>query len=302
MSFFSLNRKTGALLSILLIVIIWGSASSVTKLSVEKIPPYVFAFLRNTIASVCLLPFYLYRRKNNPQQSAALPFKKMVWMGLTGVTFFYVFFNLALYYTTAAAGALIQGFIPVAIILLAIIFLKEKLKKIQVAGIVLSVIGVTMIGFIGISPDARNSLLGNVLMIFAVLSWGAYTILSKSMQQYDPVYMTSMTTWIGTVCLIPAVVIELWNKPAMPVISAGGWLALLYLGLFSSAICYILYNRVLKILSAVQVGNFMNFDPVVGAVIAVISLHERISLWQIGGAALVLLGVVLTSAKRKTKM
>lgn len=297
MSFFSTKNKTGAIISIALIVVVWGSASSVTKYSVETIPAYCFAFLRNAVASICLLPFFLYQRKKNPQLPMP-PFKKMIWMGLTGITFFYLFFNIALYFTTAAMGALIQGFIPVAIILLAILFLKERIKNWQIVGVLLSVIGVVMIGFTGNFPGARDALLGNTLMICAVMCWGIYTILAKALQQYDSIYLATIATWIGTIGLLPAVIIEGWGRE-LPTITAGGWVAIIYLGLVSSAICYILYNKVVKILPAVQVGNFMNLDPVVGAVIAVLVLHDKVTLIQILGGLLVLGGVVLTSRKSK---
>lgn len=293
-----MNPKLIATISIFLIVIIWGSASSVTKVAVEDIPPYLFAFLRNLVASICLVPFFLVRKKKGFKQPSIPPKSTLFWMALTGVALFYIFFNLGLFYTTASAGALIQGFIPVAIILLAILFLRETLKTKQTIGIILSIIGVVMIGFIGEMPQARNNLLGNVLIIFAVLSWGSYTIISKRMEKYDSVYLTSMTTWIGTALLLPAVAIEYYNDPVIPSISVNGWLAILYLGVFSSAICYVLYNRVMKTLSAVQVGNFMNLDPVFGAVIAVIFLKEEVTPWQIGGAALVLVGVVVTSRSK----
>ncbi len=218
-------------------------------------------------------------------------------MGLTGITLFYLFFNLALYYTTASAGALIQGFIPISIILLSIIFLKERLGRIQIAGVTCSMIGVIMIGFVGEFYGARNALLGNTLMIFAVIAWGFYTIISKSLERYDAVQLTTLSTTIGTLVLIPAVAIELWRTPEFPTISLKAWLAVLYLGIFSSALCYILYNRVLKTLSGVQVGNFMNFDPVIGAVIAIIFLSEKVTVWQIAGGLLVLSGVALTSRK-----
>lgn len=296
MSLFSPGRKTGALFSIILIVTIWGSASAVTKLAVESIPPYVFALLRNIIAAACLLPYYFIRKKNIPS-SQALPWKKVTWMGLTGITFFYLFFNLALYYTTAAAGALIQGFIPVAIILLSILILKEKLKQLQIAGILLSVTGVVLIGFVGTFSGARNAILGNTLMILAVLCWGFYTIISKSLQQYDAVQLTTFSTTIGTIGLLPAAAFQLWQQQQWPTISMNGWLSILYLGVFSSAICYILYNKVLKVLSGVQVGNFMNFDPIVGALIAIIFLGERVTVWQVTGGVLVLIGVVLTSRR-----
>lgn len=299
MPVFSLNRKTRALLSIVFIVTVWGSASAVTKLAVEGITPYVFAFLRNGVAAACLIPYFIYRKKKGLIANQSLPTKKIILMGLTGITFFYLFFNLALYYTTASAGALIQGFIPVSIILLSIIFLKERLRKIQFAGVMLSVIGVVMIGFVGEFYGARNAILGNTLMIFAVLSWGFYTIISKSLEQYDAVQLTTVSTTIGTIGLIPAVAIELWQQPQLPSISFYGWLSVIYLGVLSSAVCYVLYNRVLKILSGVQVGNFMNFDPIAGAIIAIVFLNEKVTAWQISGGIFVLAGVLLTSIKSK---
>jgi len=299
MRILSLNRKTRALLSIILIVTVWGSASAVTKLAVEGITPYVFAFLRNGVAAACLIPYFFYRKKKGLIATRPLPGKRILLMGLTGITFFYLFFNLALFYTTASAGALIQGFIPVSIILLSIIFLKERLKKIQLAGVMLSVTGVVMIGFVGEFFGARNALFGNTLMIFAVLSWGFYTIISKSLEQYDAVVLTTMSTTIGTIGLLPAVAIELWRQPALPSISLTGWISVIYLGVFSSAICYVLYNRVIKVLSGVQVGNFMNFDPIIGAIIAVVFLNEKVTVWQISGGILVLAGVLLTSMRNK---
>jgi drug/metabolite transporter (DMT)-like permease len=287
-----------SIFSILVIVIVWGSASTVTKLAVEDIQPYTFAFLRNLVGSICFVPFYFYLRKRNRQGISGAPVKKLIWLGLTGITFFYLFFNAGIYYTTAAIGALIQGFIPIAIILLAVLFLKERLKLLQAIGILISLGGVIMIGFTGVIGEARNAILGNILIIFAVISWGAYTIISKSMQQYNPVYLAIMSIWIGTIGLILPLIYELCTR-GFPVISTDGWLSIIYLGIFSSTICYILYNRILKILPAVQVGNFMNLDPLCGAIIAIIFLHDRVTVWQVTGTILVLVGVALTTRKRK---
>lgn len=289
------NKQTGALLSMLLIVIIWGSASAVTKVAVDNIPPFLFAFLRKLVAVIILLSIYIYQRKTNPAPIVKPPLRKLVWMGLTGVTLFYLFFNLSLFYTTATAGALIQGFIPASIILLAILILKERLAGLQWVGVLLSVAGVVLIGFVGKDETARNSLLGNALMIVAVLSWGYYTILSKGMSAYDTMYVITISTCIGTALLIPPMIFEFVQHPVIPSIPLKGWLSVIYLGAFSSALCYILYNRVVKVLSGVQVGNLMNLDPVAGATIAVLALGERLTALQIAGGVLILAGVVLTS-------
>ena len=294
------NKRTGALLSILFVVFIWGSASTVTKLGVQEMPPFLFALVRNCIASVLLFLLYFYRRKVNRQQpSPIMPWKKIAWMGLTGITFFSVFFNLALVYTSASTGALIQGFIPVAIVLLAIIFLKEKPDIPHIAGIVFSVIGVILIGFIDISPQG-NSLLGNILMILSVVSWAVYTVVSKSLRDYDPVMVTAFSTAMGTLFLVPVVIFEQWSKP-FPVISADAWKAILYLAIFSSTICFVLYNQTLKILSATTVGNLLNLDPLIGAIIAIIVLNDKITGWQIAGGVLILIGILLSSKSSSQK-
>jgi drug/metabolite transporter (DMT)-like permease len=294
------NKKTNALLGFLFVVFIWGSASTVTKLGVQEMPPFLFALIRNMIASSLLLLFYTFRRRtNNKQPLSTLPWKKIGWMGLTGITLFSVFFNLALVYTSASTGALIQGFIPVAIVLLAVIFLNEKPTIPHIAGIFFSVIGVILIGFIDVG-SAGNSVLGNVLMILSVVSWAVYTVVSKSIHQYDPVTVTTFSTIAGTAFLIPVVLFEQWGRP-LPTVSTNAWWSILYLAIFSSTICFILYNRALKILPATTVGNLLNLDPLIGAIIAIIVLNEKITAWQITGGLLVLAGIVLSSKSPEQK-
>lgn len=224
-----------------------------------------------------------------------LPWGSVFAMGLFGVSFYYIFFNISLVYTPASTGALIQGFIPATIALLAAIFLKEKLTGMQIAGIIISVLGVALIGFIS-EPAAKsaNPVLGTVLMILAVIDWAVYTIISKKMTAIHPLLITTYCTVIGTIFLLPAVYIE-WRQHSFPAVSFKDWLGICYLGVFASAICYLLYNSALNYLSAVQVGNFLNLDPVIGAVFALIVLKESISLWQVGGSVLVLIGIWLSS-------
>ena len=285
------------LLSILLVMLIWGSAYTVTKLAVKEITPFLFAFLRNLIASIVLLPFYLRQRKKNEQQP--IPYKKVVFMGLSGITFFYAFFNLSLVYTSASTGAMIQGMMPVAVAVPAVLFLKEKLSRGTILGILLSVIGVILVGFIGDDGDSVNNVLGNILMILSVFAWAIYTVISKSIKGNDPLVITALSTFFGTAFLIPTLAVELWDQQ-IPSITPKACAAIIYLGVFASALSFLLYDKALKTLSAAQVGNFMNLDPVIGAVIAVLFLKDTITGLQIIGGILVLAGVWLSSKPFKS--
>jgi drug/metabolite transporter (DMT)-like permease len=292
------SRLKGMLI-ITFVMLAWSSTFTVTKSVINTIPPFYFAFLRFAIASVLLIIFLLIRRKKIRPSQQPMPYGILTMMGIFGVTLYYIFFNLSMIYTSASSGALIQGFGPIFIVVMAAIFLKERLTIKEISGVVLSVIGVFMVGFITkVHNDALNSFLGNWLMIGAMLVWGAYTILSKKIAEIDALVVTCVSTVIGTALLFPAVVFELWNKP-LPVITSNGWWAIIYLGIIPSAFSFFLYNKAMEYLTASEIGIFTNIDPVIGAIIAVIFLKEDINAWQITGTILILAGIWLSTHKSK---
>jgi drug/metabolite transporter (DMT)-like permease len=288
------------MLALTFVMFTWASTFTVTKSIINTIPPFYFAFLRFVVASVVLIIFYLIRGKKSRSSKTPLPYGILTLMGIFGVTLYYILFNLSMIYTSASSGALIQGFGPIFIVVMAVIFLKERLTIKEISGVVLSVIGVIMIGFIAeVHNDALNSFLGNWLMIGAIAAWGAYTILSKKIAKIDTLTVTCISTVIGTVLLFPAVVFELWHKP-LPVITSDGWWAIIYLGVLPSAFSFFLYNNAMESLTASEIGVFTNIDPVVGAIIAVIFLNEDVNAWQIAGTILVLAGIWLSTHKPKS--
>lgn len=277
-------------------MVVWGSSYAVTKIIVSEVTPLTLAFYRCTIGSLTLLGILYFRNKGRVSALlVGVPWGVIMLLGFFGVTVFYTFFNISVKMTSASVGALLQGFIPVSIAILAAVFLKERLSFKQVAGVVISVAGVVLIGFLTPS-DVSNSLLGNGLMIVAVIGWGIYTIISKRVADRDPLLITSLSTLTGALLLLPGAIYE--NRwAAWPHISLTAWLVILFLGAVASGICYFLYNKSLQLLSASQVGNLINLDPLVGFIIALLFLHESVNALQIVGAVLVVVGVVLSSGK-----
>jgi drug/metabolite transporter (DMT)-like permease len=292
---FVITDRTKGFISIIFVMLIWGSSFSVTKTVVQKVSPYMFATLRHLIACAVLLPFYLRQRRKVKQP---LPYKKLVLMGLAGITIYYGFFNFAMTYIPASTGALIEGLIPVAIAIPATILLKEHLNRRSIAGIVLCVTGVILVGFVGAPKGASNIFLGSMLMLLAVCCWSVYTLLSRSLKETDTLLATSVSTFIGTAMLLPVAAVDVYFH-GVPEISAATWAGIAYLGVFASALAYFLYNRALESLPAAQVGNFLNLNPVIGAVIAMIFLKDTFTGWQMAGGVLVLAGIWLSSKRVK---
>ncbi|WP_341840735.1 DMT family transporter [Chitinophaga caseinilytica] len=284
---------TRGLISILVVLLIWGSSFSVTKYVVTEIPPLTAATLRNVIACIALLPFYLVSRRRT---KAPLPLGKLTLMGLSGTTLYYLCFNTGMHYIPASTGALIEGLVPVAIAVPAALILKEHLGKRLVAGIVLSVAGVILVGFVGNRGHGAGSTLGSALIVAAVCLWSVYTLLSRTMKDHDTLQVTAVSMMIGTALSIPIGWIEV-QQTGFPEISWKAWLGLGYCGILSSAVAYFLYNKALENLPAAQVGNFLNLNPVIGAIVAFIFLRETFTSLQWAGGVLVIAGIWLSSRK-----
>jgi drug/metabolite transporter (DMT)-like permease len=297
----SLARGRAFAIALLVVVMVmWGGTYVVTKAGVDELPPMLFALLRFGVASLLLVPLALLRggRAKLPRP---IPWRTLLLMGLTGVGVYYIGFNLALTYTTASQGALIQSSIPAITTIMAMVWLGERLSRQRVLGIVLAVVGVLLI-VARTSPDAsaRSPLVGNLLMFGTVLVWGVYTILAKRVADVDIIAITASVAVIGTIMLVPAALIEAAGKP-VPAISSASWLRILYLGGLASAAGYLLYGRALRDLDASLVGAFVNLAPVIGVVSGVVILGEAIAPIAIVGGALVLLGVWLSSRQASVR-
>lgn len=292
-----MNKSTKGLLSILFVMIVWGSASSVTKVAVNEIPPFTLAFLRFFTALITLLLMRPFSRSVN---DTPMPWVPVTLMGLSGVTAFYIFFNLSLFYTSASIGSLIQGFIPVCIAIFAVIFLKERLSGLQITGILLSLIGIIIIGLLANQGSgAQSTLKGNLFMILASLAWAIYTVISHKVTSVDPLKVTIGIAFTGVLFLVPFALFECWRS-GVPSISLKGWLAVIYLGSIGSALCYLLYNKAMETMSAAQIGNFLNLDPLVGLIVALVFLGEHINMLQVIGGLLVITGIFLSTWKGRS--
>jgi drug/metabolite transporter (DMT)-like permease len=90
--------------------------------------------------------------------------------------------------------------------------------------------------------------------------------------------------------------VELWNRP-LPNPTPRGWLGALFLGVVASAIAFVVYSRILRELEASLVGVFMNLDPIVGVLVAVLFLGETLTPRQIIGGVIAVAGMWLSAAE-----
>jgi drug/metabolite transporter (DMT)-like permease len=292
----AISGRSLSITLLLIAVVIWGGSYAVTKSGLSELPPMLFALLRYCVASVVLVPLAL-ARGGMAKLPRPVPWRTLALMSLTGVAVYYVFFNLALTYTTASQVALIQSSIPAITAVMAALWLGERAGRLRIIGIALAVAGVALV-VARTQPDAsaRNPIVGSALAFASVLFWSGYTILAKRIADADAIAVTTIVTVLGTLLLIPAALVE-GKGISIPAISAEGWLKIAYVGALSSAVSYLLYNRALRDVDASLAGTFINLGPVIGVISGVVLLGETITPLGIAGGVLALIGVWISTAR-----
>jgi len=273
---------------------IWGLALVLTKTLLMEAGPFTISVLRFLLAWILLLPF-AYR------QGYRLSFMlrpRFVLFGVTGITLYFGMLNVGLVFTGAGSAALIQAGIPAITTFLSVLWLKERVSRLQLLGIGLSVAGLLLVTGSSVQQGGSAPLLGNLLVVGSALAWAVYTVQGKQLSKIFPwLVLTTVSIGVGMICLTPFALGELWWQ-GLPRLHADGLVQLLYLGGIASALAYGLWNYGLRFMDASQAAPYFNLIPVVGLLASVLVLHEPLTLIQAGGGVLTLLGVYFSNKKQ----
>jgi drug/metabolite transporter (DMT)-like permease len=261
-----------------------------------EIPPMAMTFYRWFFALLILAPFALpHLRREWPivrRHRGVLALLGVVGVGThNGLTY------LGLNYTTAINGVMLNSFIPVMIIALSWIVLRQRLSRLQLTGVAVSLGGVLAI-LSGGSVETLASLSlnrGDLLVILAMLLWSIYTIGLR----WRPPGLHMLTFLFVIACVGDAAVLPLYlGEMALGARMVFSWLnlaALVSVALFSSVLAYIFWNRGVEQVGANVAGLFVHLMPVFGTLLAWALLGEQLRPFHIVGIALILTGIYVTS-------
>jgi drug/metabolite transporter (DMT)-like permease len=206
---------------------------------------------------------------------------------LFGVVLYSVFENSGLQFTSPATASMLVAAIPVFILILESAFTRRWPDWITALCIFLSIGGVWLVLFDGGTPDlARGSLKGNLLVLAAMACWIIYTFLSKKLgQRYSSLKLTTIQTLCALLLFFPFSVGEMhrWHLPSLT-----ASLHLIFLGVFCSAIAYVLYLYGINVMGSVIPSTFLNLCPVVTILAGFLILGEIPTWVQLTGALLII--------------
>jgi len=272
--------------------VIWGINFVVVKYATQVFNPVAFTGLRVGTAALFLLLVASARGR------FALPRRDVIGLlmvGAIGNGLYQLFFVHGVARTRAGNAALIVAAAPAFIALFARVRGLERVKRLTLFGIALSVLGVGLV-IVGSARPSRGevTLLGSVLVFFGVLCWSVYTILLQPYTKRIDVFRLSAITMVGgavplLIASTPALVATDWSA-----VGRGGWLALFYSSVISMGVAYFFWYRGLRVLGPTRTAVYANLQPIIALLVAWAALGEIPTLFQGVGAATIVAGVFLT--------
>ena len=288
----------GIYLRLVLVTLFWASVFHIGKYAVEVVSPLFASAWRFLVAAAVLVPIVAMREgwSLSSLRRSALGLAVMSAIGVFG-------FNVALFYglrvTSAVNGALIMGFTPALTAMLSALVNHESLSRRQLVGLALGITGVVVVVSKGSwhTLAAMSFSAGDLLVMLASLCFAVYPIIPRRFVHGMSTLQTTGGSIAGGAALMAAFALmtapDFLTPPPLP-IAAG----IAFMGLFGSAIAYLWWNQAVQHLGATSVAVFLNLVPIFTALIGVF-LGQAITIAQLCGAALVIVGVLYSSGTIK---
>ncbi len=282
-----------------LTVLFWSGNMVVGRGLREAVPPMSLAFARWSLALLLTLPFAW------PHLNALRGMTRTQWgvlavLGVLGVGAYNTLAYVALVHTTATNAALLNSFIPIAIIAISWC-LGHRATLVESIGVGVSFVGVmTIVSRGDLAVLAGLSLnVGDLWMLAAVLSWALYTLgLRWRPAGLHPMALLATLTVIGLMVLAPLAWWELASGAHLqltPLALAG----VAYTGIFPAFLGYVFYNRAVGEVGASRAGLFIHLMPAFSTILATLFLGEVPRAYHFFGIALILTGIWLTTGFKK---
>ncbi len=278
---------------------VWGTTWVASKMGVMTIPALQMAYLRQLIAGICFVGFFMLYKKL-PLPTA----KQFQWILVMSILMF-VFANglstWSLKWISSGLSALIGALYPLSVVIIERLFFKSKrLTALTYIGLFLGLSGVGIVFYENAFENLTPSfIIGISLSLLAMLSWSIGTIfLSRNKANINPYYGTGWQMLISSVILFAMAELTQSTVPLTD-IPVKAWLVIIYLVLFGSILAFVAFIYSMKKLPAAVASLYAYINPLVAMVIGALVVNEKLTLNILWGAIVTLLGVYLVNLSIK---
>ena len=279
---------------------IWSGNFIIARGVIKDIPPIALSFYRWLTATIIILPFawkYFVAERRIIKQR----FLFFLLAAATGVSMFNTFVYIAGHYSSAINMAILGTCSsPIISVILARIFLKERIPAVRIVGMLVCICGILIL----LSKGNLQNLVsfkftkGDWWIMAAAFTFAIYnTSVRKKPASMHPVNFLFVIFLLGTIILLPFYFFELRNEGGFA-INAFNISAILYLGIGASVICFLIWNIAIVALGSGRTALFGNLIPVFSSIEAVFLLNEKITPIHIISFILVVAGLVIANLKK----
>ncbi|HDR88355.1 MAG TPA: DMT family transporter [Bacteroidetes bacterium] len=290
------SRHILVVTGMLLAMLFWGWSFIWYKQVFVAYPPVTVVFLRLVISSVILLAFAHYTGRL--QAIRPRDRFRMLLLALFNPFLYFIGESVGVSLVSSSVSAVIISTIPLFTPIAARFYLGEKLKTVNILGILISFLGILIIVFhdgwnISVSPK------GLAFLILAVASAVFYAMILKDMTgEYHPITIISIQNTIGAVYFLPLVFLVDSGSFLTTPLSIDVLWPLFKLAIFGSSLAFIFYTYGVREFGTSKANIYGNLIPVITTVLAAIILREPITWKLITGMLVVLTGVLLSQISR----
>ena len=274
-----------------------GTAAAVTRYLVGNADPLTLAILRWGIGFLCVLPAALILRARWPRRR---DWPAVASLGLCFFGLFFILYNLAITYTTAARASLALSTLPLQTMLVGGVLGVEALTARKSAGVGIAVLGVFAALASGLAAAPPGAWRGELIMTGAVLCMAFYNVWSRPfIERSSALGFLAVGMGCGAAALV-AVGILTDRAAVLAGFAAPQWIAGIYLGVGGGALAFILWVMALQRTTPTRVASTMTVNPIAAALLASPLVGEPITPNLIVGLLAVFAGIWLaTTEKRK---
>jgi O-acetylserine/cysteine efflux transporter len=280
------------LLLLLIICLAWGGNFLTSALALRELPPLLFSALRLMLVGALLLPF-LHRPGQGqwPRLFAVSMCNGALHFGLS-------FWALKLAGNLASPAILMQSYVPMASVL-AVIFLRERFGWRTTLGIVVSFLGVLVLGFDPLVLQAPESM---VLMLVSAALLAVGTVLMRGLTGFHPIALQGWSALLGILpLLLLSALLESGQWSALQEAGVVAWSGVIYAALIASVLGHGLFYWLIQRYPVSTLTPYLLLTPLFAIVLGIVFYGDRPGARLLLGGALVLGGVLAIALRARTR-
>ena len=282
-------KKWLAIGALILVTVIWGGGFVASDMALESMKPFQIMMVRFLLASVLMGVISWGQRKGEEKlkdRSGAI--KAGVLMGVT-LFMGFAFQIIGLQYTTPSKNAFLTALNVVIVPFIAFVILKKKIGAKGIIGAVMSVLGV---GLLSLNGNFTVSL-GDGLTLLCAVGFAFQIFFTSEFVKKYPASVLN-TVQMFTAFVLSAISLMIFGENDFQV-TTQGWLSVLYLGVVSTTICYLLQTACQKYIDETKAAIILSMESVFGTIFSILILHEVVTVRMVIGCAVILAAVIISN-------